>query len=232
MRRIHLGGIALLLSLVACGGDDGRYSGDTSRSPGTQTSQLPQSPAQVGQAGQTSQQARRSIAEQPGGAQALSGTTGTASAASAQLTAAERAFIVDAAQHGMAEVQLGRLAEQKGSNASVRDFGRMMVQQHGQANQELMQIASRMGLSPPNSLPASGQAAHDQLQQLSGASFDRQYVEQQYAGHSSQLTMFRFTADNAANPELRSFAQKNVPVIQQHLELLRSMAPTVMRTGS
>jgi len=225
MRGIRTGTIAFLFALAACGGDDGGYT--------TQTSQLPQSPPQVGQSGQTSQQARRNIAEQPGGAQALSGTTGmAASSAAGQPSAAERMFIIEAAQHGMGEVELGRLAEQKGSTAQVRDFGRMMVQQHSQANQELMQIASRMGMSPPTSMPPAAQAVENQLRQLSGTAFDRQYLEQQYADHAAQLTMFRFTADNAASPDLRAFAQKNVPVVQRHLDQLRSMAPVAMRTGS
>lgn len=243
MRRINIGAIALLIVLAGCSGDgsysDGSYSGSSSTAytpyspyapPGT--SQTTPVPPQAGQAGQTSQQARQNIAEQPGGAQALSGTTGMGvSGATGQLTAADQAFVIEAAQHGAAEVQLGRLAEQKASNASVRDFGSRMVQQHSQANQDLMQVASRVGVSPPTSLSPAAQAVQNQLQQLSGSSFDRQYLQQQYADHSAQLTMFRFAADNASDPELRAFAQKNAPVVQQHLDMLQSMTPTVMRTG-
>ncbi len=230
MRRINIGAIALLFALAGCSGGDGSSERRSSALYSPQTaSQVPQ----AGQAGQTSLGARRNIAEQTGGSQAQSGTTGmSTTGASGQLTAAEQAFVIEAAQHGTAEVQLGRLAEQKASSASVRDFGRRMVQQHSQSNQELMQVASRSGMSPPTTLPAAAQAVQNQLQQLSGSSFDRQYIEQQHAAHTAQVTMFRFTADNASNPALRSFAQRNVPVLQQHLDMLRSMAPTVMRTGS
>lgn len=239
MRRINIGAIALLIALAGCSGD-GSYSGSSSTAytpyspyapPGA--SQTTQSPPQAGQAGQTSQQARQNIAEQPGGVEALSGTTGMGiSGATGQLTAADQAFVIEAAQHGAAEVQLGRLAEQKASNPSVRDFGRRMVQQHSQTNQELMQVASRLGMSPPTTMSPAAQAVQNQLQQLSGSSFDRQYLQQQYADHSAQLAMFRFAADSASSPELRAFAQRTAPVVQQHLDMLRSMTPTVMRTGS
>lgn len=217
MRRINIGAIALLIALAGCSGD-GSYSESSSAA---YTPYSPYAPPGTSQA------------PQPGGVQALSGTTGaSASGGTGQLTAADQAFVIGATQRGAAEVQLGRLAEQRASDASVRDFGRRMVQQHSQANQELMQIASRLGVSPPTTLSPAAQAVQSQLQQLSGSSFDRQYLEQQYADHSVQLTMFRFAADNAANPELRSFAQKNAPVVEQHLDTLRSMFPSVMRTGS
>jgi putative membrane protein len=63
------------------------------------------------------------MAEQPGGREALSGTTGMSTAAASQLSAVEQGFIIDAAQNGRAEVELGRLAEQRGSTQQVKDFG-------------------------------------------------------------------------------------------------------------
>lgn len=229
--------LGLLLPLAACGGgDDSWYSGSGSQQQSGATS-APTVPPQAGQSGQTSQQARRNIGEQPGGRQALSGTTGMGattgvSAGAMQLSAAEQSFIIDAAQGGMAEVELGRLAEQRGSSAQVRDFGRMMVQQHTQANQELMGIARRMGVAPPTSLTPSAQAAQQRLQAAQGRDFDSQYIEQQASAHLAQRSLFQFAANNAKTPELRSFAQKNLPVIERHIDQLRTIAPVAARTGS
>jgi putative membrane protein len=222
--------LALLIPIAACSSDDG-YSGSSSAptsSSGAYGSTY--GSTSTGSAtGQTSQQMTR----QPGGPQALSGTAGTGGAAGAmQLSAAEQAFMMDAAQGGLAEVELGRLAEQRGSSAQVRDFGRMMVQQHSQANSELMAIAQRLGVSLPSSLPPSAQVAQMRLQQAQGPDFDRQYVALQAAGHLQQRVLFQFAADNAQNPELRSFAQKTLPVIERHINQLRSIAPVAMRTGS
>lgn len=231
MRRTILT-LALILPVAACGGDStdgGRQYG--SAQSGTSTA-MPSVPAQAGQPGQTSQQARTNIERQPGGAQVLSGTTGMGSASGMQLSAAETQFVMDAAAGGMAEVELGRLAEQRGSSAQVRDFGRMMVREHTQANQELMAIAQRMGVTPPTTLPPTKQMVQSRLQQAQGQDFDRQYLEQQAAAHLEQRTIFQFAANNARNPELRGFAQKTLPVIERHIDQLRTIAPTAMRTGA
>jgi putative membrane protein len=232
MRRTILT-LALLIPAAACSGDNtdsGRQYG--SAQSGT-TATAPTVPPQAGQAGQSSQQARRNIAEQPGGQQALSGTTGMGtSAAMMQLSAAEQAFMIEAAQHGMGEVELGRLAESRGSSAQVRDFGRMMVQQHTQANQELMAIAQKTGMTPPTALTPAAQAAQMRLQQAQGQEFDRQYLEHQASDHLAQRTMFQFAASNAKNPDLRAFAQKTLPVVERHIEQLRTIAPTAMRSGA
>jgi putative membrane protein len=226
--------LGLLLPIAACAGGDDDW---TSRSSQQQSgaAYAPTVPPQAGQSGQTSQQARRNLAAQPGGQQALSGTTGKGAMSGTgamQLSAAEQMFIMEAAQHGMGEVELGRLAEQRGNSAQVRDFGRMMVQQHTQANQELMGVAQRLGVTPPTTLPPSAQAAQTRLQMAQGQDFDRQYIEQQAAAHLAQRSMFQFAANNARTPELRGFAQRTLPVVERHIEQLRTIAPTAMRTGS
>jgi putative membrane protein len=218
----------LLLPFAACSADNS----DSGRQYGSATTTAPTVPPQAGQAGQTSQQARTNIERQPGGAQVLSGTTGMSTASGMQLSAAETGFVMDAATGGMAEVELGRLAETRGASAQVRDFGRMMVQQHTQANQELMAIAQRLGVTPPTALPQTKQMVQSRLQQAQGQDFDRQYIEQQAAAHLEQRTIFQFAANNAKTPELRGFAQKTLPVIERHIEQLRTMAPMAARTGS
>lgn len=233
MRRTIIS-LGLLLAMAACSSantDSGRqYSGMPSYNATTNTP-APVVPPQAGQAGQTSQQARANVERQPGGPQAVSGSPGMTTGAM-QLSAAEQAFMMDAAQGGMAEVELGRLAEQRGASAQVRDFGRMMVQQHTQTNQELIAIARRLGVVLPASLSPAAQAAQARLQTTQGGEFDRQYVEQQAAGHFEQRSLFQFAANNAENPELRGFAQKTLPVIERHLDQLRTLRPLAAQTAS
>jgi putative membrane protein len=238
--------LGLLIPVAACSSDNGWFGSDsnsrqssatygTSSTPSTasnSSTSMPVVPPQAGQAGQSSQQARDNIARQPGGPQTLSGTTGMSSTGMMQLSAAEQSFVMDAAQGGMAEVELGKLAEQRGSSAQVRDFGRMMVQQHSQANSELTAWAQRMGISPPTSLSPAAQAAQMRLQSAQGQDFDRQYLEQQAAAHLEQRAAFQFAANNAKNQELRSFAQKTLPVIERHIDQLRTISPMATRTGS
>lgn len=165
----------------------------------------------------------------PAGRGSMAGTTGMGPATGmAALSAADRAYIHSAAHAGLAEVELGRLAQQRASNSTVREFGQRMVRDHTQSNQELMQIASRHGVTPQPTLDRPHAAAMEALQQLSGPAFDRQYLEQQYADHAAMLTASQFAADRAQSPDLRNFAQRNVSVVQQHLDQIRSIWPTAM----
>lgn len=208
--------LALLFSLAACAGDGGWFTG------GKASSRTPQA-AQAPYAQPSSMMA---------GAPDTAGTTGGAgmiSTSAAHLTATEQTFIIDAAQNGTAEVYLGRLAEQRGSTAAARDFGRTMVQDHTKANQDLMAIATRNGINPPTNLPPAAQAAYSRLQQASGTDFDAQYLELQGAQHLEQRAMLQFAAAHAQNADVRGFAQRTLPVVEQHIEMLRRVAPVAMR---
>jgi putative membrane protein len=222
--------LALLLPLAACGSSDEGYG---SSNPPTSSSGAYGSPSgstygsTYGSSSSATGQTSQPTARPPAGTAGMGAATGAM-----QLSAAEQAFMMDAAQGGMAEVELGRLAQQRGSSAQVRDFGRMMVQQHSQANSELMAIAQRLGVTLPSTLPPSAQAAQMRLQQTQGPDFDKQYIELQAAGHLEQRALFQFAANNAQNPELRSFAQKTLPMIERHIDQLHTIEPVAMRTSS
>lgn len=188
-------------------------------------------PATAGMAGTVDNRASGT----PTGGTGMSGASGTSGAGGmsgtsgmSALSAADRAYIHSTAHAGMAEVEFGRMAQQKASSSAVRDFGQRMVREHTQANQELMQLASRYGITPQPTLDRPHQAAMEALQQLSGPAFDRQYLEQQYAGHAAMLTASQFAAERASSSDLRNFAQRQVSTVQQHLDQIRSIWPTAM----
>jgi putative membrane protein len=95
-----------------------------------------------------------------------------------------------------------------------------------------MGIAQRLGVTLPTSLPPSAQAVETRLQQAQGQDFDRQYLAQQAAAHLETRAAFQFAADHAQNAELRGFAQRTLPVIERHIDQLRTISPIAMRTGS
>src|SRR5688572_17073622 len=66
-----------------------------------------------------------------------------------QLKSSDRKFVMNAAQGNMAEVELGRLASERGASPRVKQFGQRMVDDHGKANGELMQLAQQKGVTPP-----------------------------------------------------------------------------------
>jgi putative membrane protein len=100
-------------------------------------------------------------------------TTKTTLAAKGKSAAGDAHFAKEAAQGGMAEVKLGQLAQEKGSNDSVKSFGKRMVDDHSKANDKLKEVASRESITLPNDLSAKDQATYDRLSKLNGAARTR-----------------------------------------------------------
>jgi putative membrane protein len=132
-------------------------------------------------------------------------------------------FAAKAAVGGMAEVALGKMAEAKGTDGQVKDFGKMMVTDHGKANAELMSIAKAKNLSLPSGLDAEHQAKSDSLSKLSGKDFDEAYVNAMVEGHQKTLALMQSEASNGKDADLKAFAAKTAPVVQMHLTAINKI---------
>ena len=99
----------------------------------------------------------------------------------------DRTFVTEMSIAGMAEVQLGELAQQRAEHADVKAFGQMMVKDHTQANAELTKIASSLGLAPARELDQKHRDVMMKLSGLKGAAFDRAYMDAMVAGHEEVL---------------------------------------------
>ena len=101
-----------------------------------------------------------------------------------------RTFVEEAASGGMMEVQLGQMAQEKGSSQEVKDFGQMMVQDHGKANQQLQSIAQNLQMQLPQAMLDKHQQHVTELQNLSGADFDREYMSMMVEDHQEDISKF------------------------------------------
>ena len=140
-----------------------------------------------------------------------------------QLTEKDYKFVKEASRGGMSEVDLGNLAKQKGTSQSVKDFGQRMVRDHTKANDDLKQIASQKGATLPSELDRSDRSTMDKLQKATGADFDREYANAMVKDHRTDVKEFQNAAQNATDPDLKSFAQKTLPTLQEHLRLAEDM---------
>lgn len=131
-------------------------------------------------------------------------------------------FMMKAAQGGMAEVQLGKLATQNASSQAVKDFGQKMVDDHSKANDELKGLAARKNVTLPTSLDAKDQATMDRLSKLTGAAFDRAYMRDMVADHKKDIADFQREASSGADPDVKTWASNTLPTLQQHLQLAQS----------
>jgi putative membrane protein len=128
-------------------------------------------------------------------------------------------FATKAAQGGIKEVRLGELAQQQAATPEVQQFGQRMVQDHGQANDQLMQIAESKGIELPKAMPQEAQQLHDELQQKSGAEFDQVYMDDMVNDHEKDVEAFQQYVETGQDPDLKSFAEQTLPVLEQHLQL-------------
>jgi putative membrane protein len=136
---------------------------------------------------------------------------------------AAHGFLQKAAVGGMAEVELGKLAQQNASNAAVKEFATQMVTDHGKANQELESLAQKDNVTLPTQLDAKHTALRDRLAKLSGAAFDRAYMTEMVKDHEKDVAEFRAESKSAANPDVKAFATRTLPVLEGHLKMAQDV---------
>jgi putative membrane protein len=150
-------------------------------------------------------------------------------AAKAELPRGDRKFLEEAAEGGMAEVELGKLAGQRASSDQVKQFGSKMVADHGKANDELKSLASGKGVQWPTSMGRSHQKDLDRLGKLSGADFDRQYMKHMVADHKKDVSAFQKQARSAHDADVKAFAAKTLPTLQDHLRSAQTVEDAVKK---
>jgi putative membrane protein len=148
-----------------------------------------------------------------------SDTMGQGVAASADSTS----FMAKAAVGGLLEVELGKMAALKGVDSKVKEFGALMVKDHGKANQELMAIAKQKNNgSLPSVLPAKEQAHVDEMNKMTGKDFDKHYISMMVEDHVEDLKLFK-TASSNPDTTISKFAGKLLPILEGHHKLAVSI---------
>jgi len=121
------------------------------------------------------------------------------------------------AQADMAEIAAGKLAAEKAANAQVKQFGQHMVDDHSKMLEEGKKIAQSKGVKPPAQTDKKHQAAIKKLAGLSGAEFDRQYMQQMVKDHQQALQLAQKTAKGAKDADVKQHAETGASHIQEHL---------------
>jgi putative membrane protein len=163
---------------------------------------------------------------------AATGTGGTAATGTSGSTNAAREFVEDQMAAGNAEVQLGKLAQEKGTHADVKDFGALMVRDHQAAAADLKPIAEKLNVTQAEARQDSDNDLHDtmeELQKLSGREFDKKYIEEMIDDHEKDVRELENKAENADNADVKAWAAKTLPTIRQHLERAKSIKETLDR---
>jgi putative membrane protein len=149
----------------------------------------------------------------------------TAMGAAPALNAVDRDFASTAAISGMVEVAASQLALTHASDPQVVSFARMMIEQHTAANNELAAIMRAHGMNPPTALPKTQVDEMSAFGMRSGADFDQFYVRRAgVRAHQDAIAAFQRQMPQLSDPDLRNWAAKTLPVMQQHLAMAQDLA--------
>lgn len=152
-------------------------------------------------------------------------STNSSPSVQSSLSQVDRQFMVEAAQGGMAEVQLGTIARQKASSNIIKEYARRMVVEHTNANKELMALAKQKGVTLPTTIGKKNEALKQSLSKLSGAKFDQEYMKQAgVAGHDEQAKLFERQVAEGQEPDVKNFATKTLPMVKKHLQQAQAIA--------
>lgn len=138
-------------------------------------------------------------------------------------------FAVKIADDGMLEVELGKLALKNASSPKVKEFAKMMVDDHSKANMELKTAAEKKNITLPAALSDKCQKKYNDLMSKKGPDFDKAYMSEMVDGHQDVLDEMNKEAENGKDADLRMWAQGKVDVIKHHLEIAKSTKDLVNR---
>jgi putative membrane protein len=140
------------------------------------------------------------------------------------LSAADRTFVTKAAEGGKAEVELAQLAQQKATSENVKALARRIAEDHQQASRDLEAIAGQKNIPLPDAMSAEHSALKTKLEAASGSDFDQQYVAAMIKDHKKDIAEFQHTASHASDADIKAFASKTLPTLQEHLRQAEAAA--------
>jgi len=163
-------------------------------------------------------------------------TTAPAAAAAPAINDAQIAHIAVTANS--VDSAAGALAKKKGSTKAVKDFGQTMVTDHGGVNKQAVALVTKLNVTPEDNdtskqLKAGGDANLAKLEPLSGAAFDKAYIDNEVTYHQAVLDAIDKTLiPNAKNADLKGLLEKVRPAVAAHLEHAKSIQATLTKTGA
>jgi putative membrane protein len=130
----------------------------------------------------------------------------------------DKEFACQVSASGLAEVNLSELAVRFARNPAVRQFAQQMLADHKRASQELTQLANQRSIKLPPKMDDEHQKIFDKLKTLSGADFDRTYMEAMVKDHEKAADLFEKESKEGKDQALKQWAGRLTPVIKHHLE--------------
>jgi putative membrane protein len=134
---------------------------------------------------------------------------------------ADGEFAVAAADGGLLEVTLGKLAQTKSATPAIQELGKTMELDHSKANEELKALAGQKNITLPDSLSEKSQRMVDDLSQKTGKDFDKAYADMMVDDHQKDIDTFRKESEKGNDGDLKAWTTAKLPILAHHLEMAK-----------
>ena len=138
--------------------------------------------------------------------------------------AGDKLFVVHTAVGNQFEMAFAQLAQQKSQNPQVKQVAQTILQDHGQAGQQLQQVAQKLQIELPQGLPSMKQQELQIIGQMDPEMFDKKYIGMNDALHAKDVTEYRHVSQMAQSPDVKQFASQTLPKLQQHHAQIKQAA--------
>jgi putative membrane protein len=126
-------------------------------------------------------------------------------------------FAVAAADGGMLEVALGKLAQKKGASQTIKKLGTQMVTDHSKANMELKALAADKHIVLPENMSDKCQKEVSDLNEKNGKDFDKAYADFMVKDHKDDIDEFKKESEKGSDAQVSGWAKNKIPVLEHHL---------------
>jgi len=128
----------------------------------------------------------------------------------------DKKFLANAAQSDVNEIKLSQLAEQKATDPAVKAFAQKMVAEHNKMSMSMQPFAASWEVTPPTDMDADHQKEYDKLNGLSGADFDKEYIDQMVSDHANALDAFTTEAKDTKDAKFRAAVIQGKTMVAAH----------------
>jgi putative membrane protein len=150
----------------------------------------------------------------------------------ALLTAADQAFMKKAEDRSIRERNLARVAMQRTRNSDVRDFAKMIVDDHTKDLHNIVNLMESKGIPQPKNMPEVKHEAEGMLNNLSGAAMDRAFIDAMIKDHERDIAEFTKEVRSGEDPAVRDYAAHALETLQKHLQKAQELQSKLAKNPS
>jgi putative membrane protein len=168
----------------------------------------------------------------PGGGANPNGASVGDTMNAAQSRQMDQRFLGQVTQASLLNIAMGKLALEKSSNATVKEFAKKMIADHERGLPIFKRVAERDGVTVDLQMDSKHKERLDKLAKLSGPEFDRAYVKDQLKAYQRMVSYYESEADNSTESVATKMAANMLPAVQKHLNDTKDVNKTLTVVAS